>query len=121
MCRIVFSLDYITVSKRQQRHATESYEDNRCDFENSERDRWVLDATDKCATVCHGMPMSLLLFLSTEIMKIKNILLRTHGCREIQKGLGFVLCKGVNTHRVYMKYDCKVFSRGVIRYLLEYS
>ena len=51
----------------------------------------------------------------------KNILLRKHGCREIQKGLGFVLCKGVNTHRVYMKYDCKVFSRGVIRYLLGYS
>ena len=31
------------------------------------------------------------------------------GCREIQKRLGFVLCKVVNTHWVYMKYDCKVF------------
>ena len=52
----------------------------------------------------------------------KNILLRKHGCREIRKGLGLVLCKGVNTHWVYMilVYDCKVFSRGVIRYLLEY-
>ena len=29
--------------------------------------------------------------------------------------------KGVNnTHWVYMKYDYKVFSRGVIRYLLGY-
>ena len=101
------------------RHATESYEDGRCDFENSERDWRVLDATDKCVTVCHGMSKSLLLIVSTEIMKIK-ILIRKHGCREIQKGLGLVLCKGVNTHWVYMKYDCKVFSRGVIRYLLGY-
>ena len=31
----------------------------------------MLDATDKCATVCHGMSKSLLLILSTKIMKIK--------------------------------------------------
>ena len=78
--------------------ATESYEDSRCDFENSERDWWVLDATDKCATVCHGMSKSLLLILSTKIMKIKIIYLEKKGCREIQNGLGLVLCKGVNTH-----------------------
>ena len=77
------------------RHATESYEDGRCDFENSERDWRVLDATDKCVTVCHGMSKCLLLIVSTEIMKIKNILFRKHGCREIQKGLRSVLCKGV--------------------------
>ena len=53
------------------RHATESYEHNRCDFENSERDWWVLGATDKCGTVCHGMSKSLLLIVSTEIMKVK--------------------------------------------------
>ena len=89
------------------RHATESYEDSRCDFENSEQDWLVLYATDKCATVCHGMSKSLLLIVSTEIMKIKIFynVLRQHGCREIQKGLGLVLCKGVNTHWVYMKYD----------------
>ena len=39
-------------------------------FENSERDWWVLDATDKCATVRHGMSKSLLLIVSTE-MNIK--------------------------------------------------
>ena len=39
---------------------------------------------------------------------------------KIQKWLGLVLRKGVNTHWVYMKYDCKFFSRGVIRYLLGY-
>ena len=50
----------------------------------------------------------------------KNILLRKKGCREIQNGLGLVLCKGINTHWVYMKYDYKVFSRGVIRYVLGY-
>ena len=65
------------VSKRQHIQtncelATESYEHNRCDFENStERDRWVLDGTDKCGTVCHGMSKSLLLIVSTDIMKIK--------------------------------------------------
>ena len=53
------------------RHVTESYEDSRCDFENSERDWWVLDTTDKCATVCYGMSKSLLLIVSTEIIKIK--------------------------------------------------
>ena len=102
------------------RHATESYEDSKCDFENSERDWWVLDATDKCATVCHGMSKSLLLIVSTRIVKIKIIYLEKKGCREILNGLGLVLCKGVNTHWVYMKYDCKVFSRGMIRYLLGY-
>ena len=64
------------VSKRQPRQtigelATESYKHNRCDFENSERDRWVLDGTDKCGTVSHGISKSLLFIVSTEIMKIK--------------------------------------------------
>ena len=31
----------------------------------------MLDAIDKCATVCPGMSKSLLLILSTETMKIK--------------------------------------------------
>ena len=77
-----------------------------------------LTQTDKCATVCHVMSKSLLLIVSTKIMKIKIFYLEKKGCREIQNGLGLVLCKGVNTHWVYMKYDYKVFSRGVIRYLL---
>ena len=73
----------------------------------------MIDATDKCATVCHGMSKSLLLILSTEIMNIKYFTLKT--LMQIDsKGLGLVLCKGVNTHWVYMTYDCKVFSRGVI-------
>ena len=80
----------------------------------------MLDATDKCATVCHGMSKSLLLIVSTKIMKIKIFYLEKKGAGEIQNGLGLVLCKGVNTHWVYMKYDYKVFSRGVIRYLLGY-
>ena len=101
------------------RHATESYEDGRCDFENSERDWRVLDATDKCVTVWHGMSKSLLLIVSTEVMKIKIFHLENKE-EKVQKGLGLVLCKGVNTHWVYMKYGCKVFSRGVIRYLLGY-
>ena len=102
------------------RHATESYEDGRCDFENSERDWRVLDATDKCVTVCHGMSKSPLLIVSTEIMKINIFYLENMGAERFKRDWGFVLCKGVNTHWVYMKYDCKVFSRGVIRYLLGY-
>ena len=79
----------------------------------------MLDGTDKYGTVCHGISKYLLLIVSTEIMKIKIFYLEKMGA-EIRKGLGLVLCKGVNTHWVYMKYDCKVFSRGVIRYLLGY-
>ena len=40
------------------RHATESYKHNRCDFENLERDWWVLDATDNAvllAMPCQGL------------------------------------------------------------------
>ena len=69
------------------RHATESYEDGRCDFENSERDWRVLDATDKCVTVCHGMSKSLLLIVSTEIMKRKIFHLENKR-REDSKGIG---------------------------------
>ena len=44
-------------------------------------------------TVCHGMSKSLLLIVSTEIMKIKIFHLETKE-EKIQKGLGLVLCKG---------------------------
>ena len=67
------------------RHATESYEDGRCDFENSERDWRVLDATDKCVTVCHGMSKSLLLIHGDH--ENKNISLRKQR-REDSKGIG---------------------------------
>ena len=78
----------------------------------------MLDATDKCATVCHAMSKSLVLIVSTEIIKLKIFYLENIGAERDSKGLGLVLCKGVNTHWVYMKYDCKAFSKGVIRYLL---
>ena len=67
------------------RHATESYEDGRCDFENSERDWRVLDATDKCVTVCHGMSKSLLLIVSAEIMKIKIFYLENMGAERFKR------------------------------------
>ena len=73
------------------RHATESYEDGRCDFENSERDWRVLDATDKCVTVCHGMSKSLLLIVSTEIMKIKIFHLENKEEKIHWKGIGIVV------------------------------
>ena len=71
------------------RHATESYEDSRCNFENSERDRWVLDATDKYATVFHGMSKSLLLILSIETLKIKISYLENMGAERFKRdGIG---------------------------------
>ena len=54
-------------------------------------------------------------------MKMKIFYLEKKGEERFKNGLGLVLCKGVNnTHWVDMKYDYKVFSRGVIRYLLGY-
>ena len=78
------------VSKRQQRqtngeHATESYEHNRCDFENSKRYRWVLDGTDKCGIVCHDMSKYLLLILSIGIMKIKIVYLENMGAERFER------------------------------------
>ena len=61
------------------KHATEFYEHNRCDFENSERYWWVLDATDKCAIVCHGMSKSLLLIVLRREAVVK-IFLPPFGC-----------------------------------------
>ena len=61
----------------------------RCDFENSERDRWVLDGTDKCGTVYHGMSKSLLLIVSTEIMKIK-----IYWVQRDSKGIGIGVMQG---------------------------
>ena len=82
MCQIVFSLDYYGIKKTTKTYKSQAYEDSRCDFENSERDWWVLDATDKCATVCHGMSKSLLLIVSTKIMKIKIFYLEKRVQRE---------------------------------------
>ena len=76
------------------RHAAESYEDSRCDFENSERDRWVLDATDKCATVCNGMSKSLLLILSIETMKIKIFYLENMGAERFKRDWDWCYAKG---------------------------
>ena len=45
----------------------------------------MLDATDKCATVCHGMSKSLLLIVSTEIMKIKIFYLENIGAERFKR------------------------------------
>ena len=45
------------------REATESYDHNGCDFENSKRDGRVLDATDKYGTVSHGMSKPVRVYL----------------------------------------------------------
>ena len=76
MCQLVFNWDYYGVknttkiNKWQDMQLSPLYT-NICYFENSERDWRVLDATDKCGTVCHDMPKSLLVIVSTEIKKVK--------------------------------------------------
>ena len=76
------------------RHATDSYEDSRCDFLTSERDWWVLDATDKCATICHGMSKSPLLIASTEIMKMKICYLENMGAERFKRDWDWCYAKG---------------------------
>ena len=46
---------------------------------------WVLDGTDKCGTVCHGMSRSLILIVSTEIMKIKIFYLENMGAERFER------------------------------------
>ena len=53
----------------------------------------MLDGTDKCGTVCHGMSRSLLLIVSTEIMKIKIFYLENMVQRD-SKGIGIGVMQG---------------------------
>ena len=76
------------------RHATESHEHNRCDLEKSERDWWVLDATDKCSTVCQGMSKCLLLIVSTEIMKLKIFFLENMGAERFERDWDWCYARG---------------------------
>ena len=95
MCQIVFSLDYYGIKKATKTYKSQklSYEDSRCDL-NSERDWWVLDATDKCATVCYGMSKSLLLIVSTKIMKIKIIYLDKKDAERFKMDWDWCYAKG---------------------------
>ena len=62
--------------------------------ENSERDWRVLDATDKCVTVCHGMSNCILLIVSTEIMKIKIFYLENMGAERFKRDWDWCYAKG---------------------------
>ena len=53
--------------------------------------------TDKCATVCHGMSKSLLLILSTEIMKIKIFYLENIGAERFKRYLDWCYANGKYT------------------------
>ena len=44
----------------------------------------MLDATDKSATVCHGMSKSLVLIVSTEIIKLKIFYLESIGAERFK-------------------------------------
>ena len=49
----------------------------------------MLDATDKCATVCHAMSKSLVLIVSTEIIKLKIFYLENIGAERFKRiGIG---------------------------------
>ena len=57
-----------------------------------QRDRWVLDGTDKCGTLCHGMSKYLLLIVSTEIMKIKIFYLENMGAERFERDWDWDWC-----------------------------
>ena len=54
----------------------------------------MLDATDKCATVCHGMSKSLLLIVSTKIMKIIIFYLEKKGAERFKMDWDWCYAKG---------------------------
>ena len=54
----------------------------------------MLDTTDKCATVCHGMSKSLLLIVSTEIMKIKIFYLENTVAERFKRDWNWCYAKG---------------------------
>ena len=91
MYQTVFSLGYYGMKKTTKTYKSQGMqlspmiEDSRCDFENSERDWWVLDATDECAIVCHGMSKSLVLIVSTEIIKLKIFYLENIGAERFKR------------------------------------
>ena len=59
----------------------------------------MLDATDKCATVCNGMSKSLLLIVSTEIMKIKILNLENIGTERFKRDWCYAKGKYVWVYR----------------------
>ena len=54
----------------------------------------MLDATDKCATVCHGMSKSLLFIVSTEITKIIIFYLENMDAERLKKDGDWCYAKG---------------------------
>ena len=54
----------------------------------------MLDATDKCGTVCNGISKSLLLIVSTEIMKIKMFYLENMGAERFKRDWDWFYAKG---------------------------
>ena len=54
----------------------------------------MLDATDKCATVCHGMSKSLVLIVLTEIIKLKIFYLENIGAERFKRDWDWCYAKG---------------------------
>ena len=54
----------------------------------------MLDATDKCATVCHDMSKSLVLIVSTEIIKLKIFYLENFGTERLKRDRDWCYAKG---------------------------
>ena len=99
MCHIVFSLGYYGIKKTTKAYISQGMQLSPLN---------TADVTLKTKNEIGGCLTQQIIALLF-VMTCQSILLRKHGCREIQKGLGLVLCKRVNIHWVYMKYDCKVF------------
>ena len=97
ICQLVFNWDYYGVNKQMAWHATESFVQNICYFENSERDWRVLDDTVEWGTVCHDIPKSLLVLVSTQIKKVKilNHILRNMGTERFERDYDWYYARGI--------------------------
>ena len=56
----------------------------------------MLDATDKCAIVCHGMSKSLVLIVSPEIIKFKIFYLENIGAERFKRDWDWCYAKGLH-------------------------
>ena len=54
----------------------------------------MLDAKDKCATVCHAMSKSLVLIVSTEIIKLKIFYLENISAERFKMDWDWCYAKG---------------------------
>ena len=87
MCQIVFSLDYYGIKK-----TTKTYKSQGMQLSPTKTADMTLKTQNE--TFCHGMSKSLLLIVSTEIMKIKIFYLGNMGAERFKMDWDWCYAKG---------------------------